>query len=124
MTTNLWIGDYANLRNEIHYLEFKLTDSAISTKEKQDAQKLLEERLYREGQFKVILGSFKGIENQILIGRYVQDKTLETIAEQNNLSASYIYKKHSSMMRVLSKFDELYSELQALKKNYPVKSTN
>lgn len=118
---NLWIGDYLGLRNEIHYLEFKLTDPLLSRDELNHTQKQLDDRIYREGQFKVILSSFEDMENRILFARYVEDKTLEQIAEESGYSASHIKKRHAEIMRTLSTFEKIHTGLKQFKKNFSIR---
>lgn len=115
---NLWIGDYLKLRNEIHYLEFKLTDPQLTNQERTEAQKLLDERLFREGQFKVILSAFEDVENQILFARYVEGMTLDRVAEKLCLSGNYIKTKHAEIMKTLSKFEKIHTELERFKKHF------
>lgn len=118
---NLWIGDYLGLRNEIHYLEFKLTDPLLSRDELNHTQKQLDDRIYREGQFKAILSSFEDLENRILFARYVEGKTLEQVAEEIGYSISHIKKRHAEIMRTLSNFEKIYTKLEQFKRNYPSK---
>ncbi|PUB12221.1 hypothetical protein [Paenisporosarcina sp. OV554] len=68
---NLWIGDYLKLRNEIHYLQFNLTDKLLVAEDIKETQLMLDEYLQREGQFKIIINSFVGLESQILKKKYV-----------------------------------------------------
>ncbi|PIC75039.1 sigma factor-like helix-turn-helix DNA-binding protein [Sporosarcina sp. P17b] len=117
---NLWIGDYLKLRNDIYYLEFKLTDPELPKKEIVDVRKKLDERLYREGQFKVILKSFDDLENQILIMRYAEGLTLNKVAENLGYTVQYIYNKHAKILETISTFERLHTELKQFEKNFPL----
>lgn len=57
----------------------------------------------------LIVDSFSGVENQIIKLKYVDDCTLEEIAETTGYSASYIRKKHSDIRNTLKFVDEYES---------------
>lgn len=120
---NLWIGDYLKLSNEIHYLEFKLTDDQLSSGEIEEARFQLNERLQREGEFKIIVNSFDDLDSRILCMRYIDDKTLENIAYELGYSASYIYKKHAQIMKSIGQFETIHTELMKFHKNFPRKNS-
>lgn len=118
---NLWLGDYLKLRNEIHYLEFKLTDDQLTDKERRDSQNQLDKLLMREGEFKVILNSFEDLESKILKMKYIEGMTLDAVAKVLGYSANYIYTEHSKIMKVIKKFELIHSNLEQFKKNFSIR---
>lgn len=72
------------LTQEVHQLEQVLREK----------KNLVEELVKR-------IDSFEGIDHKILKMKYVDGMTLETIAEDLNYSASYIYKKHAEIIRMI-----------------------
>ncbi|XLP22415.1 hypothetical protein ACFMB7_29055 [Bacillus toyonensis] len=56
---------------------------------------------------KDLISTFKGLENQILYGKYAQGKTLEYLAIEFGYSRSYIYQKHAEIMRRIKFAEEL-----------------
>ncbi|EOO41268.1 phage protein [Bacillus cereus VD133] len=56
---------------------------------------------------KDLISTFKGLENQILYGKYVQGKTLEYLSVEFGYSRSYIYQKHAEIMRRIKFAEEL-----------------
>ncbi|QFF98784.1 hypothetical protein PB01_08035 [Psychrobacillus glaciei] len=121
---SLWLGDYLKLRNEIHYLEFKLTDNQLSSEEYEETKIQLNDRLQREGEFKIILNNFEDVENRILKLKYIEGMTLDKIAMEIGYSPNYIRNQHAKIMVVLSKFEKFYMELELFKKNFPYKKRN
>ncbi|WP_153721781.1 sigma factor-like helix-turn-helix DNA-binding protein [Sporosarcina cascadiensis] len=115
---NLWIGDYAGLRNEIYYLKFKLTDPQLSPAELTETQSLLDERIMREGKFRAILNAFKDIDNQILIRRYVDGESLSDIADVMGFSVGYTYQRHAKAMETIATFERVHAELERFKENF------
>lgn len=119
-----WLRDYQKIEDEIAYLEFNLERSESELKRwvsgdlagvkltaESDGAKL-EERIERikselsikqteRTNFIKLVSRFKGLDNQILIMKYVDGLTLEEIAEQLNYSASYIYKKHAEIAKMI-----------------------
>ncbi|MEK4023510.1 hypothetical protein [Sporosarcina sp. FSL W7-1283] len=118
---NLWIGDYFKLRNEIHYLEFKLTDDQLANEDRKETQAQLDKLLMREGEFKVILNSFEDLDSQILKMKYIEGMTLEAVAKVLGYSANYIYTEHSKIMKVIKKFELIHSNLEQFKKNFSIR---
>lgn len=105
-----WLKDYAGLLDRIKYEEFKLTDFQLSDEEKEEIQITLSQAYKRKKQFEEIVSHFKGIDHKILVGKYINGKTLETIAEELNFSFSYIYKKHAQIVKFI-RFSELEEKL-------------
>lgn len=121
---NLWIGDYLKLRNEIHFLEFKLTDEQLTEKEIEETQNLLNKKLYREGTFKVIVSSFNDIENKILRLRFIEGKTIDQIADEIGYSKGTVYNEHARLTKAIKQFDVIYKELKKFEENFQTVTTN
>ena len=119
-----WLRDYQLIEDEIAYLEFNLEQSQKELKRwvsgdlagvkltaESDGAKLEEriERIEKELQIKLteqrnfleLISKFKGLNHKILKLKYVDGMTLEDIAEELNYSASYIYKKHAEIAKMV-----------------------
>ena len=119
-----WLRDYQQIEDEITYLEYNLERSQKELKRwvsgdlagvkltaESDGAKLEEriERIERELQIKlteqknfmVLISNFSGLNHKILKMKYVDGMTLEEIAEELNYSASYIYKKHAEISKMI-----------------------
>lgn len=119
-----WLRDYQRIEDDIAYLDFNLEQSEKELKRwvsgdlagvkltaESDGAKLEEriERIKKELSLKQIertnfiklVSKFKGLDHQILLLKYVDGQTLEEIAEQLNYSASYIYKKHAEIAKMI-----------------------
>ena len=46
-----------------------------------------------------MISKFDTLENKIIIGKYIEGKTLEEIAEQHQYSTQYIYNKHAQLKK-------------------------
>lgn len=119
-----WLNDYRKLEDEIAYLEFNLERSENELKRwtsgdllgvkltaDSNGAKLEEfiEAIKTELEYKRIdlerlvklIGTFRGLENNILYKKYVEGKTLVSIADELDKSPNYIYNKHAQMMRMI-----------------------
>lgn len=119
-----WLLDYQQIEDEIAYLEYNLERSQKELKRwvtgdlarvkltaESDGAKLEEriKRIERELQVKLVeqkkildlIGKFSGLNHKILKLKYVDGMTLEEIAEVLNYSASYIYKKHAEIAKMI-----------------------
>lgn len=119
-----WLRDYQQIQEEIAYLEYNLERSQKELKRwvngdlvgvrltaDSDGAKLEEriERIDRELQVKLLeqkdflelINRFSGLNHKILKLKYVDGMTLEEIAEILNYSASYIYKKHAEIAKMI-----------------------
>lgn len=119
-----WLKDYQKLKDEIAYLEFelnrykrelkrwtygdlqdvKLEEKSIASRLEEKIAEVEYELAHRENDLydmKKLIKTFKGLDHKILYGKYVEGKTLEQIAEELNYSASYIYKRHAEIMRMI-----------------------
>lgn len=124
-----WLKDYKELEDEIYYLEWNLEQSQNELERwiNGDLQKVrltkgsiasrLEERIEEmEIELKAktemkqnllnLINSFKGIDQVIVRGKYVEGKTLEMIAEEQNYSPGYMRTRHSMLKRFLTFLDE------------------
>jgi len=119
-----WLKDYQQIEDEITYLEYNLERSQKELKRwvsgdlagvkltaESDGAKLEEriERIEKELQIKLteqknfmeLISNFSGLNHKILKLKYVDGMTLEEIAEELNYSASYIYKKHAEIAKMI-----------------------
>lgn len=119
-----WLRDYQQIQEEIAYLEYNLERSQKELKRwvngdlvgvkltaDSDGAKLEEriERIDRELQVKLLeqknflelINRFSGLNHKVLKLKYVDGMTLEEIAEILNYSASYIYKKHAEIAKMI-----------------------
>lgn len=119
-----WLKDYREKENQLAYLELKLEidkkelERWVSgdlcdiklTPESNGAQlEEIIEKTEREiankmndlHDIKQLVSTFKGIDHQIIIGKYVEGKTLEQIAEDIKYSASYVKRRHAEIARAI-----------------------
>ncbi|WP_427108602.1 DUF1492 domain-containing protein [Lysinibacillus xylanilyticus] len=119
-----WLRDYQQIEDEITYLEYNLERShkelkrwvsgdlaGVKLTAESDGAKLEEriERIEKELQIKLteqknfmeLISNFSGLNHKILKMKYVDGMTLEEIAEELNYSASYIYKKHAEIAKMI-----------------------
>ena len=125
-----WLKDYQKLEERISYLDYNLDKTKAELKRWVSGD-LREVRLTAESEgakveerieaieyelahkmndisdLKDLISTFKGLENQILYGKYVQGKTLEYLAVEFGYSRSYIYQKHAEIMRRIKFAEEL-----------------
>jgi len=117
-----WLLDYQELINKIDYLEYKLDREKRELKRWTygDLQNVrltegsiaagLEDRIFAMEyelahlindlcDVEKLISKFDGLENKILCGKYVEGKTLITIADELCLSPNYIYNKHAEIMK-------------------------
>ncbi|MFW7190051.1 hypothetical protein [Lysinibacillus sp. BNK-21] len=101
-----WLKDYASLLEKLEYLQFKLTDPEMNEQEKQDTEKQLQFCVERKAQFEQLVSKFDSLEQRILFRKYVEGKTLESIASELEYSANYIYNKHSEILKILRFYEK------------------
>ncbi|PEK83561.1 MULTISPECIES: hypothetical protein [Bacillus cereus group] len=125
-----WLKDYQKLEERIAYLDYNLEKTKAELKRWVSGD-LREVRLTAESEgakveerieaiayelahkmndiydLKDLISTFKGLENQILYGKYVQGKTLEYLSVEFGYSRSYIYQKHAEIMRRIKFAEEL-----------------
>lgn len=119
-----WLNDYRKLEDEIAYLEFnlersenelkrwtsgdllgvKLTADSNGAKLEESIESIKTELEYKKSDLErlvKLIGTFRGLENNILYKKYVEGKTLVSIADELDKSPNYIYNKHAQMMRMI-----------------------
>lgn len=130
-----WLKDYKKLDDEIIYLENKLhrskrelmrwsvgdlskykltadSDGAKIEEHIADIEYELANKMNDQYDLKILISKFEGLENKILFGKYVQRKTLESIARESGYSSSYVYQKHAEISRRIRLAEELALFLQ------------
>lgn len=123
-----WLRDYQKLEEEITYLEFnleqterelkrwidgdlfhvKLQEGSLGAQVEDNIEKIKQELQYKREQMQKLVDlvhRFKGLDNKILIMKYVDGMTLENIAYDLGYSTSHIYKKHAEIIKMI-KFAE------------------
>jgi DNA-directed RNA polymerase specialized sigma subunit len=119
-----WLNDYRKLEDEIAYLEFnlersenelkrwtsgdllgvKLTADSNGAKLEEAIESIKVELAHKQNDLERLvnlIGTFRGLENNILYKKYVEGKTLVSIADELDKSPNYIYNKHAQMMRMI-----------------------
>lgn len=130
-----WFKDYKKLEDEIIYLEnklhrskrelmrwsvgdlskYKLTADSDGAKIEEHIAAIeyeLANKMNDQYDLKKLISKFEGLENKILFGKYVQRKTLESIARELGYSSSYVYQKHAEISRRIKLAEELTLFLQ------------
>ncbi|CAI3335800.1 sigma-70 family RNA polymerase sigma factor [Enterococcus cecorum] len=103
-----WIsGDLAKIRIEKNSRSSKLEETIIAI---EDELKILADQ--KEELLKII-DTFKGLENEIVRLKYIEDCSLEEIAEKTGYSESYIRKKHSEIRSILTFLDDYESNAES-----------
>lgn len=126
-----WLKDYRELEYEIAYLELnlmrtktelkrwiqgdlakvKLSAESQGSKVEEVIEQIEWELAHKMNSLfdiKRLVTTFEGLEHRILIGKYIEYKTLEQVAEELGYSAQYIYNKHAQIRRMVS-FAENYT---------------
>lgn len=134
-----WLKDYQETEQQILYLRWNLNktklelarwsggDLAKYRLEKgshgaqleriiERDQKELEELRLKQVEVEQIVNSFKGLDNQILVGKYIKGLTLEQVAVELNYSVSYVQKCHANLRRSITFLDEYFIEQSNLKR--------
>ena len=117
-----WLKDYQQIEDEITYLEYnleitkelkrwvsgdlagvKLTAESDGAKLEERIERIekLQIKLTEQKNFMELISNFSGLNHKILKLKYVDGMTLEEIAEELNYSASYIYKKHAEIAKMI-----------------------
>ncbi|MDT2747056.1 hypothetical protein [Vagococcus fluvialis] len=73
-------------------------------KEKKEELLVLNERKQKLLDF---IYKFDDLDSQILIKKYIEEKKLNMIAEEMNYSESYIYQKHSDLIKKIHLLEKL-----------------
>ncbi|EJR09743.1 hypothetical protein II5_00452 [Bacillus cereus MSX-A1] len=125
-----WLKDYQKLEERIAYLDYNL-DKAKAELKRWVSGDLREVRLTAESEgAKVeerieaieyelanemnamhdllkLISKFKGLDNQILVKKYIYGMTLEQIACDLNYSPNYIKRKHAEVRKIIKFVDDL-----------------
>ena len=131
-----WLKDYQELEEQILYLKWNLNKSNLELRrwtsgdlsnvrlEKNSRSSSLEENIGKivneialletqKEELILLIESFKGVENEIVKMKYIQEMNLEDIAEETGYSASYIRKKHAEIRSKLNFLDDYESKSQS-----------
>lgn len=123
-----WLVKYQTLQREIDYLEFEIDDYESELKRwvsgdlynvkitKESKSSKLEDIIKEKKEELTVLNSrkqklldfiykFDDLDSQILIKKYIEEKKLNVIAEEMNYSESYIYQKHSELVKLIKFVD-------------------
>lgn len=124
-----WLKDYKELEKDIASLElnlerserelrrwvqgdlakYKLTEDSIASNLEEKIEVIRYELACKMNDQRKILdmiSKFDTLENKIIVGKYIEGKTLEEIAEQHQYSTQYIYNKHAQLKKTI-RFVEL-----------------
>ncbi|PEW66976.1 hypothetical protein CN448_18775 [Bacillus cereus] len=125
-----WLKDYQKLEERIAYLDYNL-DKAKAELKRWVSGDLREVRLTAESEgakveerieaieydlanemndmydLMKLINKFKGLDNQILVKKYIYGMTLEQIAWDLNYSPNYIKRKHAEVRKVIKFVDDL-----------------
>lgn len=124
-----WLKDYQELDEQILYLKWNLNKSKLELNrwvegdlanvriEKNSRTSSLEENIQKienelellieqKEEMLLLIESFSGIDNQIVKMKYVDQMSLEDIAEATRYSASYIRQRHAEIRKTLNFLDE------------------
>lgn len=124
-----WLKDYKELEKDIASLElnlerserelrrwvqgdlakYKLTEESLASNLEEKIEVIRYELACKMNDQRKILdmiSKFDTLENKIIIGKYIEGKTLEEIAEQHQYSTQYIYNKHAQLKKTI-RFVEL-----------------
>ncbi|AFQ18173.1 hypothetical protein V5R22_15730 [Bacillus thuringiensis] len=125
-----WLKDYQKLEERIAYLDYNL-DKAKAELKRWVSGDLREVRLTAESEgakveerieaieyelanemnamydLMELINKFKGLDNQILVKKYIYGMTLEQIAWDLNYSPNYIKRKHAEVRKIIKFVDDL-----------------
>lgn len=127
-----WLKDYQELEEQILYLKWNLNKSKLELDrwvngdlasvrlEKNSRSSFLEESIEKiENEIFILenqkiellelIDTFKGIDNQIVRMKYIDNNCVEDIADETGYSVSYIRKRHTEIRKTLSFVDEYES---------------
>lgn len=133
-----WLKDYQELEEQILYLKWNLNKSRLELDrwvngdlanvrlEKNSRSSSLEEKIElieneitnlekQKSETKMMVESFDGIDNKIIILKYINKLTLEEVAEATGYSISYIQKRHSEIKKSIIFLDEYLIRKEDLK---------
>lgn len=125
-----WLKNYQDLEQEIAILEFNIERngrelkrwvggdlSNISLTSESHGAKLeeliqainneLDEKKKDLEGMKNLIGSFDGLEQQILFKCYVEKKSLKVVAKELNMVPNHIYNKHAEIKRTIRRANKI-----------------
>lgn len=140
-----WLKDFQEIDEHILYLKWNLNKSKLELErwtngdlanvrlEKNSRGANLEEKIIQiereieclieqKNEMKVIIDSFKGLDNQIMNYKYIKGMTLEMISKETGYSVSYIQKKHSELRKSIDYLDEYLLNKSDLKMKIAIQS--
>lgn len=124
-----WLKDYQLLDEQILYLKWNLNKSRLELDrwvngdlanvrlEKNSRSSSLEENIEKiereierleeqKNEMLLLIETFKGLDNQIIRLKYVDDMHIEDIAFETGYSLSYVRKRHTEIRKTLSFLDD------------------
>ncbi|OUB57057.1 hypothetical protein V6946_27645 [Bacillus sp. PPSBB_2] len=125
-----WLKDYQKLEERIAYLDYNVDKTKAELKRWVSGD-LREVRLTAESEgarveerieaieyelanemnamydLMELISKFKGLDNQILVKKYIYGMTLEQIACDLNYSPNYIKRKHAEVRKIIKFVDDL-----------------
>ncbi|WP_063697056.1 hypothetical protein [Pediococcus inopinatus] len=132
-----WLKDYLDLQQDIRYLNWDIRKSEIelerftsgdlknvSLNERSRSSKIednietmrarlsFDEHMITD--LKNLVSTFKGIDNQIIVDKYIKGMTLEEIAFNYNRSYDDIKHKHANIIKCLDFLDDYQDKLYSL----------
>ena len=140
-----WLKDFQEIDEHILYLKWNLNKSKLELErwtngdlanvklEKNSRGSNLEEKIQQiereieclvdqKNEMKLIVDSFKGLDNQIMNYKYIKGMTLEMISEKTGYSVSYIQKKHAELRKSVDYLDAYLINKSDLKIKLAVQS--
>ncbi|MFR3686565.1 MAG: hypothetical protein ACLTXM_16200 [Enterococcus sp.] len=140
-----WLKDFEEIDEHILYLKWNLNKSKLELErwtdgdlanvklEKNSRGSNLEEKISQiereieclinqKDEMKLIVDSFKGLDNQIMNYKYIKGMTLEMISEKTGYSVSYIQKKHAELRKSVDYLDAYLINKSDLKMKLAVQS--
>ncbi|MGX7014433.1 hypothetical protein [Vagococcus silagei] len=126
-----WLKKYQTLQKQIDYLEYEILDFQLNIENLSkvpknvvsestdlgmknkicEKEKELEYLIIRRQAILDFIYKFDDLESKILIKKYIENKKLFDIAEELNYSESYIYQKHSEIIKQIELIEKFTTNL-------------
>ena len=115
-------NNYENINLKLGLIQSKINDTQIEIhklklEKDSNASQLesivkttrheLEYKIEEKEELIILVSKFKGLNNQILRMKYIEDKNLYEIALDLNFSVGYIQQRHAELKRMLGVLDEM-----------------
>ena len=120
-----WLLDYQKLSEEIDYIDYqldrekrelkrwvegdlqdvRLTEESIASSLEERIEVIEYELAHKMNDLlkaEKLIRNFKGLENKILYGKYVEGKSLNEIAIDLGYTPGHIYNKHAQIMKMIN----------------------